>query len=345
MMMKHSYDRTVSLLGIELTIDRQLGWGRDLLALLKDADPAISGLSPLRGSLRIQRGSLRAVLVYGDAFEPGVRRSTVGLVDEEYGVLLSFPSRTEIVLRTEDPCPEWFSWSLQLLALRSRATFVHAACLERAGKAVLLAARNGFGKTALVGDFVRRGGWRVLSDDLTLLTDSGMCYPYPRTPRVLTGALERAGRAMKPLLQQMPGLLESARRHHPPARSTAEATFKDNRGTTPAPLEVLIWLERRAGIRQPQIQPAEPALAPRILSGTISEFDPRCVRITNIALGLGLLDMSSTYGTWIDVLRAGLARVRAYTIAVPASLPLEEMPTLVQQTLAEGPDAISQSCA
>ena len=69
MMMKHSYDRTVPLLGIELTIDRQLGWGRDLLALLKDADPALSGLSPLRGSLRIQRGSLRAVLV--SSVQPG----------------------------------------------------------------------------------------------------------------------------------------------------------------------------------------------------------------------------------------------------------------------------------
>jgi hypothetical protein len=344
MMMKHTYDRTVSLLGVELTIDRQLGWGRDLLALLQDFDASTSGLSPLRGSLRIQRGSLRAVLVYGDAFEPGVRRSTVGLVDEEYGVSLSFPSRTEIVLRTEDPCPEWFSWSLQLLALRSRATFVHAACLERAGKAVLLAARNGFGKTALVGDFVRRGGWRVLSDDLTLLSDSGMCYPYPRTPRVLTGAFERAGRAMKPLLQQVPGLLGNARKHHP-ARNSASATVNVDQATTAAPLDTLIWLERRAGIGQPQIRPAEPTLAPRILSGTISEFDPRCVRITNIALALGLIDTSSTYGTWIDVLRAGLARVRAYTIAVPASLPLEEMPSLVQQTLADGPDSISQSCA
>jgi hypothetical protein len=149
---------------------------------------------------------------------------------------------------------------------------------------------------------------------------------------------------MKPLLQQVPGLLGNARKHHP-ARNSASATVNVGQATTAAPLDTLIWLERRAGIGQPQIRPAEPTLAPRILSGTISEFDPRCVRITNIALALGLIDTSSTYGTWIDVLRAGLARVRAYTIAVPASLPLEEMPSLVQQTLADGPDSISQSCA
>src|SRR6185436_5764175 len=61
-MIGRSQDVTVSLLGLQLTVDRQLSWSRELLALLKDVI-AVSeaGSRPLRGSIRIQRGSMRAV--------------------------------------------------------------------------------------------------------------------------------------------------------------------------------------------------------------------------------------------------------------------------------------------
>jgi hypothetical protein len=365
--------QTVSLLGIDLTIDVRLRWANELLAGLSDVI-AVSraGSRPLSGSLRIEQGNVRAVRQAAYPLEPGIRRTNEGLLDEEYGVLVSFPSSTEIVLRTDYSCPEWFSWSLQLQALRNRATFVHSAGVELNGTAVLLAARNGFGKTALIGDFMRRAGWRLLGDDLTLLSADGTCYGYPRAlvvhpehkaffpelfahdagpsaPRVLSGTLERAGRMVKPLLRLVPGLLESARRHNPQtARITPTAAFARERIVPSAPLAFVVSLERRSDISHAQLLPLRESLAARLLGSTIDEFDARCVRISNVAMALGLLDLETTYGAWIDVLRAGLVRVRSYTLCAPATLPLEEMPAVVHDLLAAaGIGAISQtsSCA
>ena len=350
--------QTVSLLGIELTIDVRLKWANDLLSSLSDVI-AVSraGSRPLSGSLRIEYDSVRSVRLTADPLEPGIRRTNDGLLDEEYGVLVGFPSSTEIVLRTEYSCPEWFSWSLQLQALRNRAAFVHSAGLERNGTAVLLAARNGFGKTALIGHFMRRAGWRLLGDDLTLLSADGTCYGYPRAmvvhpehrpffpelfaqdagpsaPRALSSTLERAGRMVKPLLRQVPGLLESARRHNPQtARITPTAAFAPERIAASAPLAIVVSLERRGDISHAQLWPLQESLAARLLGSTIEEFDARCVRISNVAMALGLLDLETTYGAWIDVLRAGLVRARSYTLCAPATLPLEEMPAVVHGLL------------
>jgi hypothetical protein len=351
---------TVLLLGIELTIDSRLQWGHDLMRALSDVIAVSSnGTRPLRGSIRIEQCSLRDARRAAQPLEPSLCRTEDGLLDLEYGVQVSFPSAEEIVLRTERSCPEWFSWALQLQALRNRATFVHAAGLERNGTAVLLAARNGFGKTALVGDFLHRAGWRLLGDDLTLLRADGMCFGYPRAfvvhpehqpffpewfaqhtgpvaPRVLGDTLERAGRFIKPLLRQVPGLLESARRHNPhTARITPTEVFAPDRIIAYAPLEMVILLERRADVFSPRLQPTEGSVAAQLLGGTISEFDARCVRICNVAMSLGLLDIETTYGAWIDVLRAGLVRARSYTLCAPASLPLEEMPGVVHELLDE----------
>ncbi|MDX9994833.1 MAG: HprK-related kinase A [Rhodocyclaceae bacterium] len=52
-------------------------------------------------------------------------------------------------------CHQWFS--------------IHAASLERAGQTVILPAPPGSGKSTLCAALALRGGWRLLSDELTLL--------------------------------------------------------------------------------------------------------------------------------------------------------------------------------
>ena len=58
---------------------------------------------------------------------------------------------------------------------------VHAAVLERGGRALLLPAPSGSGKSTLCAGLVFGGGWRLLSDELALVDPaSGRVIPLPR---------------------------------------------------------------------------------------------------------------------------------------------------------------------
>lgn len=58
---------------------------------------------------------------------------------------------------------------------------VHAAVVEKHGKALILPGTPGAGKSTLCALLTTRGGWRLLSDELTLIDlASGLVHPNPR---------------------------------------------------------------------------------------------------------------------------------------------------------------------
>lgn len=78
------------------------------------------------------------------------------------------------------PMFEWgLNWCVSSRA--HRYLIVHAAVLERAGRAVILPAPPGSGKSTLTAALSGKGGWRLLSDELTMIDlDSGLVVPNPR---------------------------------------------------------------------------------------------------------------------------------------------------------------------
>ena len=74
---------------------------------------------------------------------------------------------------------EWcLNWSIETYA--HQYVIIHAAVIERDGKAAILAAPPGSGKSTLTAALVCRG-WRLLSDELTLLEPAtGMAVPLCR---------------------------------------------------------------------------------------------------------------------------------------------------------------------
>ncbi|GAB2860785.1 HprK-related kinase A [Pseudoduganella ginsengisoli] len=75
-----------------------------------------------------------------------------------------------------------FEWGLNwCVANRAhRYLMIHAAVLERGGRAVILPAPPGSGKSTLCAALAHRG-WRLLSDELTLVRpDDGLIVPVPR---------------------------------------------------------------------------------------------------------------------------------------------------------------------
>jgi hypothetical protein len=67
---------------------------------------------------------------------------------------------------------------------------VHAAVVERGGRALILPAPPGSGKSTLCAGLVHRG-WRLLSDELTLLDPaSGQAVPLPRPVSLKNASIE-----------------------------------------------------------------------------------------------------------------------------------------------------------
>jgi HprK-related kinase A len=77
------------------------------------------------------------------------------------------------------PMLEWgLNWCVANWA--HRYLMIHAAVLERGGRAVMLPAPPGSGKSTLCAALAHRG-WRLLSDELTLIRpEDGMIVPLPR---------------------------------------------------------------------------------------------------------------------------------------------------------------------
>jgi HprK-related kinase A len=75
-----------------------------------------------------------------------------------------------------------FEWGLNwcIASRMQRFLIVHAAVVERAGRAVILPGRPGSGKSTLCAALVSRG-WRLLSDELALISlDDGSLAPLAR---------------------------------------------------------------------------------------------------------------------------------------------------------------------
>ena len=187
---------------------------------------------------------------------------------------------------------------LQLLLVERDVTLVHAAGLVDArGRALLIAGGGGAGKTALVGELVRSGAWRLLGDDLVCLSGDGRCYsflrhlvlkPYHRSvfPDAFRGRswLRRAllttvgvTRSNAPLigvtksLLARLGLLEGVTRRIPSGSADQRAVpittvFRRDQIAVSGELAQLIFLTR-SDVRDPLWRPIDPAqLAQRLFA-------------------------------------------------------------------------------
>ncbi len=79
--------------------------------------------------------------------------------------------------------------NLQMALGQRRHLLLHAAAVEREGKAVLMTGLSGAGKSTLAALLGERG-WRFMGDEFALLgLDDGLLYPFPRAVSLKNDAL------------------------------------------------------------------------------------------------------------------------------------------------------------
>jgi hypothetical protein len=125
--------------------------------------------------------------VYGHMIVPKSIRSagTVNVTRSDLGYLLA--SETEIPFK-EDQLDLLFDMvreevHFQFMRSRPDLLWLHAAAVERKGKALLIAGPSGQGKSTLSTKLCERG-WRLLSDDIAPTSmEADIVYPFPQTPR------------------------------------------------------------------------------------------------------------------------------------------------------------------
>jgi hypothetical protein len=342
---------------VEVSIDKKYPWVSSLAGILADVaafTPAPSPTPSVRLRLNFTKSiSMLNMKEVGD----GVWTDGTTLVDRKYRVQFSCPEAGVLALTTDNLCLEWFAWTMQLALLMSNATFVHAASVEKDGKALVFPAWGGVGKTGLVAGLIENHGFKLLGDDLIILKGDGTLYAYPKpmviypyhktafpdffsgkhgpvAPACMNGWLSKAAVVVKPMLRGFPYVLRLARKHNPQSTTVNPSKiFGEDKLTAMAMPSVIAWLNRVDGIEMAEITPDDGTIFSKILGSTISQFDPRCVSLTNYAMGLGILDADKMYTEWMQTLRTGLSRTSPHILRLPNSLAMEDLHNVVMELL------------
>jgi hypothetical protein len=143
----------------------------------------------------------------------------------------------------------------ELLLIRRGCTFIHSSCVEKGGRALVLAALGGVGKTSTMYQLVLEGGWNFVADDLAILGDDGTLWGMPDAmavyPYNLVGLTDIAARvkAMQGGMERLHWRFWEGLRGADGVgrRIDAAALFGQERITRKAALERIIYLMRWSG--------------------------------------------------------------------------------------------------
>ncbi len=134
---------------------------------------------------------------------------------------------------------------------------VHAAVLERGGRALILPAPSGSGKSTLCAGLVFGGGWRLLSDELALIDPAnGHLVPLPRPVSLKNESID-AIRGFTPAALFGEVVRETVKGRVAHVRPPAEAVLRADRSALPA----WVVLPRYAAGAAAQWQPLSRARA------------------------------------------------------------------------------------
>jgi HprK-related kinase A len=171
----------VGIGGLSIAIELHLAW-----PALQRQISDLYGLYPQHGpddlpdlTIALRRQSWRSRL----------SGKAVGAFANGYAPYQAVPAR--LAVPAMEATINWFVWKYL-----ARVLLLHAAVLERAGRAVLLPGPSGVGKSTLCTALIARG-WRLLTDEIAMVRpEDGQVVPHPRPISLKNEAIGIAARAL-----------------------------------------------------------------------------------------------------------------------------------------------------
>ncbi|GAB3025437.1 hypothetical protein GCM10027051_32710 [Niabella terrae] len=278
-------------------------------------------------------------------YSNGIYTNEKSIIDSRYGIEVVIKDK-EILLNTKFRFIEWLVYCFQLALLKQDAVLVHGAAVSYEGKALLFPSWGGVGKTAILNDFVKKYNFKVIGDDLFILTKEGNVLSFPKTmvlypyhkklfpevfskspnlvPAFFTKQLSRIVPKIKKLLSPFPVLMNYFRNRNPQIKwALPYEVFGDKSICQESIASEVYWLERSSN--RSNITNENNAIYSQILGSTINEFDQRIIYSVNAIMGVGVLSYEDYLGRWYSVLKAGLNNCKKGRIEVNHSVSIDEI--------------------
>ena len=173
-------------------------------------------------------------------------------------------------LESNQEVNEWLVIMLQILLLTEGYSFIHAAAvIHEHNESIVMPSWGGVGKTATVSKLINKG-YKLLGDDLNILSIDGNIYSFPKKfvlyfyhkelfPKVFKKKNIRCNSSInnlyskiipgvKRILRNVPGLLSFARKHNPQSMKVSPyEIFGEDKIGKQGKVKQIVWLERAYG--------------------------------------------------------------------------------------------------
>lgn len=238
------------------------------------------------------------------------------IYDHKKQAKIYFEDKEKCIIETSQEVNEWLIIMLQIMLLKYGYSFIHAAAVSKNKETLLLPSWGGVGKTACVSKLVKNG-YKILGDDLNIITESSEIYGFPKKfilyfyhkelfPEVfkknapksnsfLNGIYTKIIPPIKRFLRFFPGILSFARRHNPQSIKVSPIKiFGTDCIEDKSIIKQIIWLERGKQNNEFSNISNEKIIS-KSVSVTLNEIFNENMNTILIMCGLGIIDYNEIF--------------------------------------------------
>lgn len=277
--------------------------------------------------------------------------SPVQFLDKKLGVLIQKNGESDFSIFSTQECPEWFTLMTEIVLLLSDQTLIHAAALEKDGKALLLPARGGVGKTATVVQMIRKHGWKLLGDDLVILNGEGVVRSYfkkitiygwhqnlypelfekhkgPVKSSHLNYVIKNMIPTAKKVLRLFPPAFNYIRKHNPQHILISPYDLFKPEELSPVAnkIQYTMWLERVEDNDTIVSAASTEDVASRAAAATLNELTYGTMNLNyclTTMCSCGMLDYNMLYGRLYGIIFYSIQNSSKYLLKIPQSYRVE----------------------
>ncbi|MDD6146660.1 MAG: hypothetical protein PUB43_06440 [Oscillospiraceae bacterium] len=270
-------------------------------------------------------------------------------IDEKYGVRFERIDSDTISLTVIQECNEWLVISIELLLLQQNKTMIHAAAVEKNGKALLLPSWGGVGKTAIVCKMIKEHGWKLLGDDLVIIGDNHVypflkpfvIYPYHKNlfpelfrakenhtvkNQAISKLMSKSIPTVKRLLRPMPFLLAFLRKHNPQSmRVSPRKIFSPEQLSEGAVSDKIVWLERSVGNKIEHKEISLQELVSKAISVSSVELYAEKLNSLFHMCGCGIFNHDETIGKMTEIVTEFSKDADISTLKIPVDVSIDRV--------------------